>query len=244
MVQFNLRDEVRVTLDAAKADSRKPYGLNPGNNVDLVCQKLYDLRNVAGAYVECGVFQGQTLFTVASFLRRLSSRRPLIGLDTFEGFPVSVIDERDHPGAFARLFQEGQISAEHYELARQRTKDFTDTGHLTREYFLDVQKVFEIAGEFDRVRLIKGDFRTTLVQVDEPIAVLFLDCDLYQSYVDCLEALYPQVVCGGVVVFDEYYSLKYPGARIAVNEVFADKRGVFEHFVTNEGFERWCFLKE
>ena len=56
--------------------------------------------------------------------------------------------------------------------------------------------------------------------------------------------LYKNIVSGGSVIFDEYYSHKYPGARIAVNEFFENKKGYFEKYITPEGFERWCFIKE
>ena len=74
--------------------------------------------------------------------------------------------------------------------------------------------------------------------------LLHLDCDLYESYLTCLNNLYKNVVNKGVIVFDEYYSHKYPGARIAIDEFFEDKKGTFEYYVTSEGHERWCFIKE
>ena len=58
-----------------------------------------------------------------------------------------------------------------------------------------------------------------------------------------LNLLYKNVIKGGCVIFDEYYSYKYPGAKIAVDEFFVGKQGYFEKYVTSEGFERWCFIK-
>jgi hypothetical protein len=55
--------------------------------------------------------------------------------------------------------------------------------------------------------------------------------------------LYNKVTIGGSIIFDEYYSHKYPGAKIAVDEFFEDKKGSFEKYTTPEGFERWCFVK-
>ena len=94
------------------------------------------------------------------------------------------------------------------------------------------------------ISLVKGAFSKTLSEFDNDIAVLFLDCDLYKSYVECLQTLYPLVISGGVIIFDEYYSLKYPGPRVAVDYFFHDKAGHFEWYNTSEGFERWCFIKE
>ena len=78
----------------------------------------------------------------------------------------------------------------------------------------------------------------------EKIDILHLDCDLYQSYLDSLNGIYKNINNGGVVIFDEYYSLKYPGARIAVDEFFSNhKSDCFEKYITEDSFERWCVVK-
>jgi hypothetical protein len=230
-------------LAQAKLQVEENYGLKPGYNVNLICQKLADLELPEGVYAECGVFQGTTLFAVATFLKIIGSDRMLYGFDSFGGFPGSEIDHRDAPQFFGELLDKELITEEHYRKAAERTADFTDSHHLQGEYFLDVKSVIDIAERFENVRLVKGAFADSLDSFDEPIAVLFLDCDLYQSYMDCLTALYDQVVPGGVVIFDEYYSLKYPGACWAVAEFFVERPGVFEVYHTDEGFERWCFVK-
>ena len=116
--------------------------------------------------------------------------------------------------------------------------------HLKSNYFEDVNDVFEKAKKFQNVELIKGSFSDTTPNFDKKICLLHLDCDLYESYLTCLNNLYKNVVNKGVIVFDEYYSHKYPGARIAIDEFFEDKKGTFEYYVTSEGHERSCFIKE
>ena len=90
---------------------------------------------------------------------------------------------------------------------------------------------------------MKGKFKDKLINFNKKINILHIDCDLYDSYLECLNNLYKNLVGGGVVIFDEYYSHKYPGARLAVNEFFLDKKGFFEKYITPDGFERWCFVK-
>ena len=80
--------------------------------------------------------------------------------------------------------------------------------------------------------------------INNKIAILHIDSDLYESYLTCLNNLYENIIDGGIIIFDEYYSHKYPGARVAVNEFFEDKKGYFEKYITQDGFERWCFTKE
>ena len=54
--------------------------------------------------------------------------------------------------------------------------------------------------------------------------LLHLDCDLYQSYKDSLEFLYPKVVRNGIIAFDEYVNEEwaFPGAVKAINEFFGE----------------------
>ena len=236
---MNLLDDI----NASKKKVREIYRLNPGNNINLICEKLIELNEVGGAYVECGVFQGNTLFSIATFMQQRSIHREMLGCDTFEGFPERKTDFRDRPQFFSELYKTREITQEHYLKAAKRTKDFTDESHLNREYFLDVKKVFDIAKDYKNTQLIKGDFKSTLKTINQPIAILYLDCDLYQSYHECLDSLFSKVVSKGVIIFDEYYSLKYPGARLAVNEFMNDKEGYLEVYHTEDDFERWCYLK-
>jgi hypothetical protein len=73
----------------------------------------------------------------------------------------------------------------------------------------------------ERVRLVKGPFHETLASYEGRIALLHLDCDLYESYRIALETLYRKVQPGGMVLFDEYDDERWPGARKAIDEFFA-----------------------
>jgi hypothetical protein len=75
----------------------------------------------------------------------------------------------------------------------------------------------------DRINLMKGWFNEILPRYDGRIALLHLDCDLYESYKLSLEELYDKVQPGGVIMFDEYNDDRWPGATKAINEFFADK---------------------
>ena len=54
-----------------------------------------------------------------------------------------------------------------------------------------------------------------------------IDCDLYKSYQDSLNFIWPKLSEGGFIHLDEYYSLKYPGARRATLEFISDKPDAF-----------------
>tara|TARA_Y100000590_G_C15736017_1_gene1018591 strand:+ start:1238 stop:1978 length:741 start_codon:yes stop_codon:yes gene_type:complete len=222
----------------------KKYDLNPGENIKLICEKIYNCNNEEDClYVEAGVYRGNTLFTAAEFSTLFKNNFKLIGMDTFEGFPQKKIHPNDHPSKFIELFNGDYISFNHFELAKKRTENFQNIDHLSKEYFLDVEGVYNISNNYLNTELLKGDFNFTAKKINQEIDILHLDCDLYESYISCLNKLFPKVKKGGVIIFDEYYSLKYPGARIAINEFFNNIDGYFERYKTDEGFERWCFIK-
>lgn len=244
VIEKDYSDKTKEYVRKIRAEMKEKYDLSTGNNTCLIFEKLDLLRDLPGAFVECGVYQGNTFFSTATYCRHENIERPLYGFDSFSGFPFKETDDRDRPGYFKILYKDGLVSKDHYDKAAVRTKDFTDETHLSTEYFMDVKKVFDIADDFENATLVEGPFDETLKKFKGEIVILYLDCDLYQSYMDCLGSLYPHLVPGGVVIFDEYYSLKYPGARLAVVEFFKEKGGYFEMYKTEEGFERWCYVNE
>lgn len=58
---------------------------------------------------------------------------------------------------------------------------------------------------------------------DEKIAFSHIDVDIKSSVRGCCEFIYPRLVPGGVMIFDDYGHVTCPGARAAVDEFFADK---------------------
>jgi len=54
------------------------------------------------------------------------------------------------------------------------------------------------------------------------IAFAHVDVDIYRSVLDCCEFIYPRLVQGGFMLFDDYGFASCPGARRAVDEFFLD----------------------
>jgi O-methyltransferase len=159
-----------------------------------------------GDIIECGVFRGSTLLGMAHRLAVLGRRgATLFGCDSFQGFPAPSKEDALRDGTFHERTQEGIYSDTSCEALRSRI----------------------IALGYGRnIQLVKGFFSDTLSQFAQmKFRVAHLDCDLYQSYVTCLEFLYPRIVPGGYMVFDEYDTSEsvYPGARKAIDEFLADK---------------------
>lgn len=159
-----------------------------------------------GMLVECGVFRGSTLLGMAHRLALRGVRdAALIGCDSFQGFPPPSKEDALENGTFHERTREGVFHETSYESLFSR---------------------ISALGYAQNIRLLKGFFADTLPQLSEfRFRVVHLDCDLYQSYVTCLDFFYARLVQGGYMVFDEYDFSEsvYPGARKAIDEFLRDK---------------------
>ena len=86
-----------------------------------------------------------------------------------------------------------------------------------------------------RVKLVKGNIEETVPQFvkDNPglrISLLHFDCDMYSPTMTGLKYLYPLVVSGGAILFDEYGLRPWEGESNAVDEFFADKDVIIKRF--------------
>ena len=63
--------------------------------------------------------------------------------------------------------------------------------------------------------------------INTKISFLHIDVDLYQPIKEILEHLYPKVVIGGVVVFDDYGHSSFEGAKKAVDEFLKENNYSF-----------------
>lgn len=199
---------------------------NKHSNISLVLDAIVATDAVPGDIVECGVYRGSSLATFGLKVRGLGLDKKVWGLDSFRGFPLSseedlidgLLPEKSQPSYWADTSE---------ELVR----------NLIHQLSLD-----------DIVNIVGGYFEDTCPSLPvETISVLWLDCDLYGSYKTCLKYLYPKVSRGGHIIFDEYYSKKYPGARLAVDEFFADKPEkpmLAEEYLKYSEYERWYLVKK
>ena len=70
----------------------------------------------------------------------------------------------------------------------------------------------------------KGFIPTTFAGLESArICFAHIDVDIYRSHIDCLEFIWPRVVRGGFLLFDDYGMPTCPGARTAVDEFFAGR---------------------
>jgi hypothetical protein len=155
----------------------------------LVRYDLFRLAaDVPGDIVECGVFKGSGLLTWLKLLTiyRSGSGKRVVGFDVFSDFMPAEGAEKK---VADRLFQEAEFHG------------------ITVE---EIYGMVEAAGiAKSACELVVGDIRETAraYVAKNPgfrISLLHLDLDLGDASHAALEALWPRVVRGGIVVFDEY----------------------------------------
>lgn len=216
-------------------------------------------RGVEGDILEAGCFRGKTLLAFGLFVLEHGLNRKVYGYDTFSGFPA-VYHENDDFGMFDSLASSGRLTPEHFSMIKQNEKiksamrrsveanSISTSGDFSNVDLEELKMKIEFLGLTEIVHLVKGDFSETMSPGaafgPDRVAVASLDCDLYSSYMTALPFVWASAAPGSLVYLDEYFSLKFPGARIATDE-FSETRGVKPKLLKREddGFERWALRK-
>ncbi len=164
---------------------------------------LESTLRLPGKVIECGVYRGNSLRMICRTLAESSPEKRILACDSFEGFPKKKVGRID--------------LGTHWILSRVRRKY-----RMCQDTPARLERFFEAYG-IDGL-IVKGYFSDTLQQFsDDRFCFIHLDCDLYESYKECLNMLYQSLVPGGVIVFDDYGSPNWPGAKKAVDEFFSTK---------------------
>jgi hypothetical protein len=172
----------------------------------------YVLRHdIAGDFVECGVWRGGSMMAVAlTLLRHGVTDRRLHLFDTFEGMPEPGDVDRDCKGRAARILLKAHGP---YATAVRACSTLEE-----------VRKALLTTGYDPRhLVFVKGKVEDTLpAHAPQRIALLRLDTDWYESTYHELVHLYPRLSVGGVLILDDYGH--WEGARRAVDQYVAENR--------------------
>lgn len=216
-------------------------------------------EKIEGDIVEAGVFKGKSLLATAMLLKELGSDKKVYGFDSFSGFPP-VYHENDDLARFEALYKESLIDNFHYEahvkLKQYRSmlkehnvtvKNISSSDDFSDTSIQLINKKASFLG-LDNIVLVQGDFLKTMDQsnlLDLVFMAGLLDCDLYLSYQMALPFIWRRLSAGGYLWLDEYYSLKFPGARIACNQFFSNLKEKPQVYPKQEReFERWFAVKQ
>ena len=169
--------------------------------------------DVPGDIAELGVFRGMGLMTWANLLEAycIGARTKVVwGFDNWKGFTSFAPEDGS------------EVSNAHKVVG----------GFNPEPFLAELEDAIEIFDEDrfvpwkPRIKLINGQIEETVFKfVEENPGVRFslihFDCDLYEPTKAALDALWPLVSRGGVVMFDEYGIHDWPGETKAVDEFLA-----------------------
>lgn len=236
------------------------YNFTQQGPYSFIFDFLFENQNeLRGDILEAGTYRGKTALSLGIFLEQNELPGIVHGFDTFSGFPK--YSENDMPERFEELRELKLISDEHFsrverlriiksELYKQdfHPSSTSSSGDFSNNSIDSLRAKVQFLG-LRNIQLHVGTFESTMNQKDAEglrFSLIFLDCDLYDGYMETLNYGWERLIPGGLVFLDEYYSLKFPGARIAVNEFFADKKGYEMLDVSDkvsDDFERWIIRK-
>jgi hypothetical protein len=137
---------------------------------------------VGGDYVEFGVFQGRTFMAACHLARERGLDMQLWAFDSFEGLPDN----------------EGEFHSGGYRCDLQSFK----------------RNLNKFMRKSSRIHIVPGWFSDSLKDDNpdlkplRPVAMAWIDCDLYQSAVPVLNFLTHRVQDGTLLFFDDWFNFK------------------------------------
>lgn len=175
--------------------------------------RYLESNEVAGNFVECGVWKGGSMMAVALTLKKLgSTNRQLYLYDTYEGMTA--------PTA-ADLSYQGEGAAELLQKESGQKEDSVIWAYSSLEQVRE--NVLSTGYPESHIHFIQGDVLQTIPdKVPDSIALLRLDTDWYESTRHEMIHLYPLLVSRGVLIIDDYGFWR--GSRQAVDEYIAEHR--------------------
>jgi O-methyltransferase len=162
---------------------------------DSGCYLLWHLiRETAnlenGAILEVGTFKGGSGSLISKSARQHGINNKIYLCDTFSGTVKA--GEKDN------YFKDGELSQPSIDLVRNLLSDF----------------------KLNDVEVIKGIFPEESCDKvkDDKFRFCHIDVDIYQSAKDTLDWVWPKMVQGGIVLFDDYNCHNCAGITSLVNE--------------------------
>ena len=214
-----------------------------------------NINHIPGDIAEFGVYRGASILATGLLLKKLGSNKKIYGFDSFGGFPS--YHSNDDLSLFDSLFEQNRISKEHWKSVKKNihfrqtltkqhidAKNISSSGDFSDNSLPLLKAKIELLA-LDNIVLIEGDFAETATAVnDRPLMAALVDCDLFGGYRDCLPFIWRNLSLGGYIYLDEYFSLKFPGAKIATDHFFESRRDKpQQHKHTAGDFERWFVRK-
>jgi len=162
------------------------------------------IHKLDGKTAECGCWKGLSSLLVCSYEKKINPtyRGQLHEIyDSFEGLSVPALNDTINNKVLASSM--GKCGGE--------LGDFSE----------NLSNVQNSLKEFPGVNYNKGwipDVFELVVANDCVYKFVHIDVDLYEPTLGSFEYFYPKLVTGGIIICDDYGSLRWPGAKKAVEE--------------------------
>jgi O-methyltransferase len=199
--------------ETALVQAVRPYTMTSPERVVALSRAVDWIvaESIPGGFVECGVWRGGSMMTVArTLLKHGVTDRDLYLFDTFEGMTAPTSEDLDMSGRSSMpRFRRMQVTENSSTWCRATVDDVA-------------QNMASTGYPADRVHLVQGRVEDTLpgAAPDHDIALLRLDTDWYESTRHELIHLWPRLVSGGICIADDYGY--WAGHRKAIDEYLAD----------------------
>jgi O-methyltransferase len=160
------------------------------SNLELINHYKY----LDGSYVECGVWRGGMSAAIAEIVKN----KTIHLFDSFQGLPPA----KDIDGKEALEWQQDVKSPGYFNNCAAEEAYAIKAMSLAR---------------CENYKTHRGWFNETLPRFkNQTIGILRLDGDWYDSIMECLQNLFPQVIDGGLIILDDYYT--WDGCSKAVHD--------------------------
>lgn len=225
--------QVDPAFQALYKDGIEKTGTPPSGEV-LVNKRearFYNLVNIFslasdldGNIAEIGCWKGLSSYMLCKTISRLNNGytgKSFWVIDSFEGLSGAVASDQELEEFVPHGIAPGG-------------------GNLAGSFNASLGHVQQSLSDFPCVNYIKGWVPEALDQIPDDLAWKFvhIDLDLYDPIKGAFEFFSKKMVPGGIIVFDDYGSLYWPGARKAVNEVAERAGGALVLLSTGQAFWR------
>lgn len=164
---------------------------------DCLLPLILRARKVEGAFVEMGVFWGQTLVPMSHYLLSGGDTRPVYGIDSFDGMGKPTEKDFDQD---ATKYPEGCLKSD-MDWVRQSCPE--------------------------NVRLLKGWVPQVLDKCPETqVAFCHIDLDQFQPTLEGLRWAWPRLVPGGVIAIHDWFPAENIYASGGVKAFLEEQSGL------------------
>ena len=165
-------------------------------------QFLTQTLPLQGHYVECGCWKGLSSYIMCNYIKRYDpsfAGNQYFVVDSFEGL--------SEPTEFDKITDLAVAGEE------------KETGFPAGGFAASLEEVKGNLSDFPNIEYFKGWIPPVLDGLPEvTYKFVHIDVDIYEPIHGSIQYFYPRLVPGGLIIFDDYGSLKWPGAKKAVDE--------------------------